>query len=630
MGKKREGRMPKLSKRGQVTIFVIVAIVIVAAVILVFAFRGNLFGSSIPGEFVPVYDYYTSCIEQEAELALDILESQGGKIDAGDYVLGSSYAPFSSHLNFAGISIPYWYYVSGNNLIKEQAPTISEMENEMNSFIESRLNGCDLEQFYEQGFYIELSDPDVETKIEDNQVKVDVNAEIIVTRDSNSARKTEHEVIVESKLGKLYNTAKEIYDKQKSDAFLEEYAIDTLRLNAPVDGVEIQCSPEIWQTQEVVSELQNALEANIAAIKFDGDYYRLNSDENNYFVVDLPVDESVNLIYSRDWPSRIEVVPADDQLMMAEPVGNQQGLGAMGFCYVPYHFVYDVYFPVLIQVSDGFEIFQFPVSVIVDNNLPREAQFLSIAEPEEYDLCAFDAGEVKVSTFDVNLNPVEAEISFQCLDNSCNLGSTKISGNGASLTTSIPICTNGKLVARAEGYIDSEETFSSNSELTKDIILDREYEIDTNLMISGRDSGESIGIINFRRDDGYTQTAVFPGNNKVKLAEGNYEIDAQVYGESAITIPASSTTQCVDAARGGILGIFGATEEECFDIEIPATTIDSALIAGGKSSTYILESELAEGSATISLNQLPVPNSLEQLQYNYQSAESERVDISFT
>jgi len=59
--------------------------------------------------------------------------------------------------------------------------------------------------------------------------------------------------------------------------------------------------------------------------------------------------------------------------LIANPVGNQPGLGVLCFCYVPYHFVYNIGYPVLIQVYSGEEIFQFPVAVVVKGNKPREA-----------------------------------------------------------------------------------------------------------------------------------------------------------------------------------------------------------------------------------------------------------------
>ena len=54
----------------------------------------------------------------------------------------------------------------------------------------------------------------------------------------------------------------------------------------PVDGVEIGCKPAVWETQEVVSELQEALAANLGAVKFNGNYYRENDKYDDYFVVD--------------------------------------------------------------------------------------------------------------------------------------------------------------------------------------------------------------------------------------------------------------------------------------------------------------------------------------------------------
>ena len=36
---------------------------------------------------------------------------------------------------------------------------------------------------------------------------------------------------------------------------------------------------------------------------------------------------------------KIEIHGTNGALMLARPVGNAQGMGAMGFCYSPYHFV---------------------------------------------------------------------------------------------------------------------------------------------------------------------------------------------------------------------------------------------------------------------------------------------------
>jgi len=621
----------QMNKLGQVTVFIIIAIVIVVVIVIFFSIRGGLFASSIPAEFRPVYNFYSECIEQESKNALDILGTQGGKIDTGEFIPGSEYAPFSSHLNFLGIPVPYWYYVSGNNLIKENTPSKKDMEEEVSVFLGDRVNDCDFSSFYEQGFWIDLSEEArVEVDIKDDEVVVVVNSDIIVSREDRSARKTKHEIVIDSKVGKFYDIAKDIYNKQKDEAFLEEYAVDVLRLYAPVDGVEVQCNPKIWKTREVVDDLKNGLEANIGAIKFRGNYYRLDDSDDEYFVVDLGVKESVRLLYSKDWPTKIEIFGegVDEEIMISEPVGLQEGLGILGFCYVPYHFVYDVSFPVLVQISDGFEIFQFPITVIIDNNLPREADLMSLEEGVSSEVCQFKEGDVAVYTFDTALNPVEADVSYECFDSVCSLGKTEISGNEAVLDAKIPLCINGQLIVKAEGFAEKKQFFSSNSESVADVILDREYEVEVELRIAGREVTDDTAIVHFSGEEGVV-SAVLPESNEVSLKEGLYDIEVFVYGDSNVVIPSSRKVECYEVARGGLFGLFGSTKEECVDVEIPELRIEYALTGGGKTTSYILESELSEGKVIIDVSELPRPDSLEQLQYNYEIFNSLGVQLTF-
>ena len=614
-----------LNKRGQLTIFIILAVVLVGGLIVFFAFREDLFTDSIPQEFQPVFQQYSSCIQQELENAIDLSETQGGRVFVQDYIPGSEFAPFSSNLNFLDNPVPYWFYLSGNGIIKENVPTKTEIEKEIGQFIQERINDCNFQDFYDQEFYISLNPATAKVNINDETVQVDITTNFVVSKEDQTARRTTFKTVVNSKLGKFYNTAAKIYSKQKNEAFLEEYAIDALRNYAPVDGVETSCSPKIWKTQEVTSDIRSALEANIQAIKLKGDYYSLSSKENEYFVVDEPVDEAVNLLYFKDWPSKIEILGegVDNELIVASPIGNQQGLGILGFCYVPYHFVYDLSFPVMIQISAGAEIFQFPVTVIIDNNLPRKAELNEFAEQgEDFDVCKFKTQDIAINTFDVNLNPIEANLSYVCFDQECNLGETK----DGRFEGKAPSCLNGFIHSRSSGFSEKSQIFSTNSETDADIILDREYDVQIDLKIAGQ-TVKSTAIVTFAGEK--TSAAALPDQTSLKLSEGLYNISVFIYGNSSVSIPASTKTQCIEISRGGLAGIIGLTKEQCVDIEIPATKIDYALIGGGKSSEFLLESELQKGRIVIDSSELPYPNSLEQLQYNLESFDSLGLDIQF-
>jgi len=221
-------------KKGQVSIWVILAIILVFGIVLYFVFKGGIDGEGqIPKELTPVFDYYLSCIEEETRAAIELAGSQGGYVDVPDYVPGSEYAPFSSHLNFLGFPVPYWYYVSGNGLIKEQVPSKSEMESQIADYVEEGLAFCDFESFYLQGFEAEVEDPIVKVVVKNNVVEVEVSAEMVVSKDDESTKRSTHKIDVNSKLGKFYELALEIYEEEKNEAFLEDYAVDVLYMYAP-------------------------------------------------------------------------------------------------------------------------------------------------------------------------------------------------------------------------------------------------------------------------------------------------------------------------------------------------------------------------------------------------------------
>ena len=102
-----------------------------------------------------------------------------------------------------------------------------------------------------------------------------------------------------------------------------------------------------------------------------------------------------------------------------------------------------------------------------------------------------------------------------------------------------------------------------------------------------------------------------------------------VYGNSSVVLPSSTRTECTNAAKSGLLGFFGQTEEKCFDITVPETRIDYALRGGGTSEMYIFESDLEGGEVTLHVPSLPLPNSIEQLQYNFEIFSSFGVEASF-
>ncbi len=614
----------KMNKVGQVTIFIIIAILVVGGIIVYFALR-NPFQEKLSKNMQPVYDYYLSCMEENARQGLALLGEQGGYIYSNemDFVPGSEYMPFSSQLDFFGQPIPYWMYVSGNNLLREQVPTKIQMQEDLARYISERVGDCDFSSFELQGYdiFVDKDNPLVGVKIDDEKVTLTVDDELDIVYGNESATVRSHAIEVGSKMGKMYNLAIDTYNYEKQNMFLEKYAVDVLRLYAPVDGVEISCSPKVFNKNEIRNNLSDALSQNIGALKLKGDYYSLNSDENQYFVTDIGqnVDENVNFIYSPSWTTRVEIYSDD----VAEPVGLQEGLGILGFCYIPYHLVYDVDFPVLIQFYNADEIFQFPISVVIDKNQERNALPTTSGESIESPICKNKNQKIDVYTYDLNLNPVEARIRFKCLDSSCEIGRTELMGEDAFVSADMPSCVNGFVTADAPGYVQGKYQISTNNGGVANVLMKRLYNVSLDL------GNVESALVRFNGED-HSVVVLYPDTKNVELAEDYYNVSVYAYKNSSLVFPASNERKCINVPQSGIGGIFGAEQEKCFDINLPETEITLAVVGGGKTSEYITEEQLKDSrQLNINIPLFGVPSNLDEAQQNYAEVENEVIYLEF-
>ena len=612
-----------MNRQGQVTLFVIIAIILVGGILSYFVIRDRFGPDSVPVEFVPVYEYYLSCLEETSRQGINLLGEQGGYIESPEFESGSAYMPFSSQLDFLGQGVPYWMYVSGNNLLKEQVPTKKGMERELEEYVSTRVQDCDFTDFELSGFDVYVDEGSSTASINDLSVEIGISSQITMFRGDNSATVVNHNLKLDSKLGKFYKLALDVFNFEKSDAFLEKYAVDVMRLYAPVDGVELSCAPKFFVDEEIREDLVEGLEININSIKLDGDYYELASEEGKYFVNDVGfnIDEDVNFMYNPSWPTKIEIY--GDRV--AKPVGTQAGLSALGFCYVPYHLVYDISFPVMIQFFDSEELFQFPVSVIIDNNQPRESLPPTFEDVNLDDVvCRHKNSEATVNTYDSGLNPVEARLQFRCFNSICEIGETELEGDSAIFSGGVPQCVNGFIFASAEGYAMAKYQISTNSEDFANIVLRKKYEIDLDL-----GAIEGIAVVSFTGED-YSATVMYPETNSVVLVEGQYEVSVYVYRDSTLSFAGSNERMCVDVPVSGVGGLLGIEEEKCYDVNVPGFEVDMAVIGGGRSTEYIAESMLAE-SKELNLNVplFEVPSSLDELQTNYALVEDSAVFLEF-
>ncbi len=604
------------NKKGQLTLFIIIGILILGSFIGGYFLYKNALKPEKVSLFSPVKNYYETCVESLTQEAIGISSSRGGYIDDYEFSPGSAFMPFSSELNFLGNPIPYWFYISGNNVKKENVPSRSKIESEIQNYIIKNIDRCDFSEIEERGILVDYEEPkSVIVKLKEDRVDVFIIQNFRAVKDEKASSFSEHKISVKTNLGKMYELAKKMYEKEKEESFLESYTLDTLQMNVPTTGVELSCSPMFFNFEEIRKNLSLALSNNLA-------YIKVKNKKESYFDVEFREKTSFNFnfMYSSDWPTKIKI--SGDNI--AQPVGLQAGMGILGFCYVPYHLVYDIAYPVLIQIYDDKEMFQFPVIVYIEKNQIKEKFYGDSYDGVEIDVCKNSVQDFSVRVSDLYGNPVEADVKISCFDSGCYLGKTKVSSGVSFLNTKVPQCVNAVLEASASGYSSSIVVVSTNRENSAEIVLKKKYNVNLDL---GNIRGNAV--VSFE-GDGYSISFVYPEKRSVDLVEGFYNVKVMVFSNSSLIIPSFTEKRCFDIPSSGIGGIFGFKDKNCFDVKIPEQKIEGAIIGGGNTIEYFSERDLKSAKKlNINVPLFNEPKSLDDVSENYIKLEDSVVLVSF-
>jgi len=177
-----------MEKRGQVAIFVIVAIIIVAAIVVYFTvFNQNKGKREVATEIAPINAYVRGCLKQTAIDAL--------------YVTGQ-YGGYYNETYFDTEEVVY--YTSANKL---QAPSESAVEAQISNYIGSNIGKCfgNFSQF--TGFQVAVGAKQVTTSIANESIDVSYKPAIVITKGKTTYELNNFEQKVDTSLGLMYNVA---------------------------------------------------------------------------------------------------------------------------------------------------------------------------------------------------------------------------------------------------------------------------------------------------------------------------------------------------------------------------------------------------------------------------------------
>ena len=163
-----------MNKRGQIAIFVIIAILIASVILVVFLNPGGRIGIS---EDVNPSSYLSNCIEPKVSEALEILSKQGGSLNPENYVL------------YRDQKVEYLCYTNKQySLCSVQQPLlVMHIEDEIKSYVEPVARQCirDLEERYEsQGYIVSTTPGDLSVDFAPGKISIEFDSPMTIEKDS--------------------------------------------------------------------------------------------------------------------------------------------------------------------------------------------------------------------------------------------------------------------------------------------------------------------------------------------------------------------------------------------------------------------------------------------------------------
>ncbi len=229
----------KINKKGQIAIFVIVGILIVAAVILLFFLYNRVL---VPD---PVIDpgedpegFIEQCVNEYVETAVEKIIENGGYIRASELSRNFSY-PSGYHLQGTYLNVPYLCFTPRNyarcNTIE---PLFDKhLEDEIYGFIDERIKDCfdDFENILEEQHYSVDFSPELNSSVEivPGKVRTFMEKEIHIRK---SGRRLEFDIFEAEFESSIYDLAILIQEilRQESIYCNSEY-LNLMRANTWAD-----------------------------------------------------------------------------------------------------------------------------------------------------------------------------------------------------------------------------------------------------------------------------------------------------------------------------------------------------------------------------------------------------------
>lgn len=197
-----------MQKRGQVTLFVIIGIVILIVIGMIVYFASSSTSQKGKSDIIQTTKVSDDISEIKSNLDLCLDEKALESLDYISYYGGYIYEKPEYTVNFRGNDVAYSFY-QGEFLY----PKLEDIEKEMINYILYNFESCiDTENY---AYQFDIQPPSVHVKIEEDKVNFNINYQFTLKKGEESYEVTDKSEFNKNvRLGYLYNLMKDITTKE--------------------------------------------------------------------------------------------------------------------------------------------------------------------------------------------------------------------------------------------------------------------------------------------------------------------------------------------------------------------------------------------------------------------------------
>ncbi|MBU2633931.1 MAG: hypothetical protein KJ674_01675 [Nanoarchaeota archaeon] len=235
-----------MNKKGQVTTFIILGIVLVVIAFIVFYFFGEILTKEKKevmfdeSEIEPLKNYVEECIKLNGDEGLELIGKNGGDID------------FSLYKMYHDEMISYLCYTEEYSSCYNRRPFLEKhIEDELNVFMLERLMNCvDLDLIRSEGYTVTDGEMVVDTSIGEEVVIINVNYPVTISKGNDVIKEERFSETFNIPLGKLIKTVNDIIDYESHPNLDPIMEFDVLTYMIRYLG-EIEISVDVMENSRI-------------------------------------------------------------------------------------------------------------------------------------------------------------------------------------------------------------------------------------------------------------------------------------------------------------------------------------------------------------------------------------------